>query len=578
MQPRSRAEIPQQTVLVARAAFPQGSVAMSARDELGAVFTDEQFAAAFGVRGAPAESPGALALVTALQYVENLTDRQAAQMVARAIDWKYALGLELTDPGFNSSVLSKFRSRLVTHGLEEQVFATMLTVLVDKDLVRAGGRQRTDSTHVISAVRDLNRLELAGESVRACLEALTVAAPSWLASVIDVAEWSHRYGPRVDSWRLPATAGKRDRLATVYGTDVVALLRAVFTPTAPVWLQELPAVQTLRLVLVQNYYITTDGRGREVIRRREADTDGLPPARSRITSPYDTDARWAAKGEDLFWNGFKVHLSETCDEDAEPDAPADQGEQTPDNPARLPAPNLITNVATTTATTPDVKATTPIHHQLHDHHVLPAEHYLDSGYPSADTITTASQTFGVTLVTPALLDQSAQARAGTGFDKTAFTIDFDTRQVTCPQGSSSANWSPTNQRGTDVIVVKFATDTCRTCPVRSQCTTAKRGGRQLTFYPRDLHHALAQTRTQQSTKDWQHKYKLRAGVEGTIHQAITITGIRHARYRGIAKTHLQHVFSAIALNLIRLHAWWTGNPLQHSRTSRLERLHLALAA
>jgi len=549
---------------------------MSARDELGEAFGDEQFAAAFGTRGAPAESPGALALVTALQYAENLTDRQAAQMVARAIDWKYALALELTDPGFDSSVLSKFRARLVEHGLEEQVLSMMLAVLVDKGLVGAGGKQRTDSTHVISAVRDLNRLELAGESVRACLEALTVAAPQWLATVIDVAEWAHRYGPRVDSWRLPATAGKRDRLATVYGSDAVALLRAVFAPSAPAWLRELPAVQVLRVVLVQNYYVFTDGRGREVIRRREADTDGLPPARSRITSPYDTDARWAAKGEDLFWNGYKVHLTETCDD--EPAEPADRGTLGEPDDQHQPTPNLITNVATTTSTTPDVKATTPIHHQLHRRHLLPGEHYLDSGYPSADTITTASQTFGVTLVTPALLDQSAQARAGTGFDKTAFTIDFDTRQVTCPQGNTSANWSPTNQRGTDVIVVKFATDTCRACPVQAQCTTAKRGGRQLTFYPRDLHHALTQARTQQSTKDWQHKYKLRAGIEGTIYQAITITGIRHARYRGIAKTHLQHVFSAIALNLIRLHAWWTGDPLQHGRTSHLERLNLALAA
>jgi transposase len=236
-------------------------------------------------RGAPAESPGALGLVTALQFVENLTDRQAAQMVARAIDWKYALGLELTDPGFDPSVLSKYRTRLVAHGLEEQVFATMLTVLVDKGLVAAGGKQRTDSTHVISAVRDLNRLELAGESIRACLEALTVAAPQWLAQVVDVAEWAHRYGPRVDSWRLPASAAKRDRLAAVYGADAVALLRAILAPSAPVWLRELPTVQTLRIMLVQNYHITTDGRGREVIRRREADTDGLPPARTRITSP-----------------------------------------------------------------------------------------------------------------------------------------------------------------------------------------------------------------------------------------------------------------------------------------------------
>lgn len=572
MWPRSRVRIPEQTVLVARAAFPNGSVAMSARDRLGEVFNDEQFAAAFGVRGAPAESPGALALVTALQFTENLTDRQAAQMVARAIDWKYALGLELTDPGFDASVLSKFRTRLVEHSLEEQVFTTMLTALAGKNLIGAGGKQRTDSTHVISAVRDLNRLELAGESVRACLEALSVAAPDWLATVIDVAEWAHRYGPRIDSWRLPASQTKKDRLAQVYGTDAVALLRAVFAPEAPIWLAEISAVQTLRVMLVQNYLITTDSRGREVIRRREADTYGLPPARHRVTSPYDTDTRWAAKGDDLFWNGYKVHLSETCDHDDEPDTTSNDGEPKP-----RPAPNLIVNVATTASTVPDVKATTGIHQQLHDHRLLPAEHYLDSGYPSADTITTAA-TFGVTMVTPALLDQSAQARASTGYDKTCFTIDFDTRQVTCPQGQSNTWWHPAIQRGTEVIVVKYAGTTCGPCPARAQCTTAKRGGRQLTFYPRDLHHALAAARTQQTTDTWKDKYKLRAGVEGTINQALDITGIRHARYRGLPKTRLQHQFSAIAVNLVRLHAWWTDHPLPAARTSHLQRLDHALAA
>jgi transposase len=571
MWPRSRVRIPEQTVLVARAAFPNGSVAMSARDHLGEVFTDEQFAAAFGVRGAPAESPGALALVTALQFTENLTDRQAAQMVARAIDWKYALGLELTDPGFDPSVLSKFRTRLVEHSLEERVFTTMLTALAGKNLIGSGGKQRTDSTHVISAVRDLNRLELAGESVRACLEALSVAAPDWLATVIDVAEWAHRYGPRIDSWRLPASQAKKDRLAQVYGADAVALLRAVFDPQAPIWLADISAVQTLRVMLVQNYLITTDSRGREVIRRREADTDGLPPAKYRITSPYDTDTRWAAKGDDLFWNGYKVHLTETCDHDEQPDT----GEH---DPGSRPGPNLIVNVATTTATVPDVKATNGIHQHLARHKLLPGEHYLDSGYPSADTITVAARTFGVTMVTPALLDQSAQARAGTGYDKTHFTVDFDTRQVTCPQGQTNTNWNPAVQRGTEVIVVKFAGTTCTPCPARALCTTAKRGGRQLTFYPRDLHHALAAARTEQATDSWQDKYKLRAGVEGTINQALDITGIRHARYRGQPKTHLQHLFSAIAVNLVRLHAWWTEHPLPPARTSHLQRLDHALAA
>lgn len=155
--PRPVPQVPEQTVVMARAAFPKGSVAMSARDELAEVFGDEQFVTAFGTRGAPAASPGALALVTVLQYAENLTDRQAGLMVARAIDWKYALGLDLADPGFDPSVLSKFRARLVDHDLEQTIFEKMVQILADKGLVGAGGKARTDATHVLSGVRDLNR-------------------------------------------------------------------------------------------------------------------------------------------------------------------------------------------------------------------------------------------------------------------------------------------------------------------------------------------------------------------------------------------------------------------------------------
>ncbi|MET7458720.1 IS1182 family transposase, partial [Streptomyces sp. NPDC005574] len=178
-------------------------------------------------------------------------------------------------------------------------------------LVGAGGRQRTDSTYVISAVRDLNRLELAGESVRAALEALATAAPSWLAGQIGIAEFAERYGPRVDGWRMPSSQTKRDRLAQVFGQDALALCRAAWAADAPVWIREIEAVALLRQVLVQTYIIRSDARGRQVIRKRDTD-DGVPPGRLRLASPYDADARWAAKGDDHFWLGYKVHLTETC--------------------------------------------------------------------------------------------------------------------------------------------------------------------------------------------------------------------------------------------------------------------------
>jgi hypothetical protein len=440
---------------------------------------------------------------------------------------------------------------------------------------------------LVSAVRDLNRLELAGESVRAAVEALAVAAPGWLPTVIDVPDWAKRYGARVDSWRLPTSQAKRKQLADAYGSDALALLRAVYGPEAPEWLGKLPAVEVLRRVLVQNYHIRTDTHDREVITRREADTDGLPPGRARIGSPYDIDTRWAAKGEDLVWNGYKVHLSETChtpDTD-DPDTvrtreDADTGQQrdAPAGPAAEELPNLITNVATTDATVPDVAMTESIHQMLERRGLLPGQHYLDSGYPSAELLTKSRTEFGIELITPLLGDQSPQARAGAGFDRASFGIDFDRQQATCPQGQTSSSGNPVRQRGTDTIVISFPKATCGPCPVRQQCTTSRARRRQLTVHPREVHTAQHAARAVQDTKPWQATYALRAGVEGTIHQAVAVCDIRHARYRGLRKVHLQQVFSAVALNLIRLHAYWNDHPMDRTRTSHLSRLELALAA
>jgi transposase len=544
-------------------------LAVVIRDELGELYADEAFAAAFGVRGRPGWSPGRLMLVTVLQYAEHLTDRQAAEAVRTRIDWKYVLGLDLDDEGFDPSILTDFRKRLVDHRLVEQALDLLLAALVVRGLLKPGGKQRTDSTHVLAAVRDLNRLELAGESVRATVEALAVAAPDWLAEVLDVADWSARYGVRVDSWRLPSSQSKRDALAIAYGQDGITLLRAVYAADAPDWLAQIPAVDVLRQVLVQNFVVMVDRTGREVITRREADVHGLPPGRSRITSPYDTDARRGGK-RDLFWTGYKVHVSETCTDEQESngvDAPGGQW-----------LPNIITNVATTDASVPDAAMTTPIHEGLARRGLLPDEHLLDSGYPSADLLVESADRFGVALLTPMLADVSAQARSGSGYDAARFDVDFDAGTVTCPQGRTSSMWSPARQRGTETIVVKFDTVTCRACPVRDLCTSAGRGGRQLTIRPRRIHEALATARARQTTKSFAHTYRLRAGVEGTIRQGVAVTDTRHARYRGLPKTHLQHVVSAAALNLIRVDAWCNDVPLDRGRTSHLARLELALAA
>ena len=226
MQPQPWPEVPADTARVARRAFRKGALAIRARDELGSWYDDEAFGAAYAARGKPGISPAQLAMVTVLQFAENLTDRQAADAVRGRLDWKYCLGLALEDEGFDFSVLSEFRGRLVAGSMERALLDLLLDRLKALGLLRAGGRQRTDSTHVLAAVRGLNRLELAGESVRAALEALAAAAPGWLAGVID-GSWQQVYGQRIDNLRLPASETARSKLAEQYGRDGYHLLEAV---------------------------------------------------------------------------------------------------------------------------------------------------------------------------------------------------------------------------------------------------------------------------------------------------------------------------------------------------------------
>jgi len=341
---------------------------------------------------------------------------------------------------------------------------------VSAGLVKGGGKQRTDSTHV-TAVAALNRLELAGESVRAALEALAAAHPAWLAQRICVPDFARRYGTPMTSWRPPASQARRDELAIAYARDGYALAEAVYDSAAPAWLRELPAVDVLRRVLVQNYTRTITEDGREVIKRREKEPggDGLPPGHARIASPYDTDARWGVKREE-FWLGCKLHITETCDDappcTCRPAAAAPQaaqgghGREHDKACARLVFPNLITHVATTDATVTDNQMTGAIHDDLAEKNLAPGRHYLDSGYLSAALVVSESARHGIALIGPLLADTSARARAGHGYARADFTIDYDTQTVTCPQGSTAASWTPCTQHGQDAIVATFSASDC----------------------------------------------------------------------------------------------------------------------
>ena len=299
-------------------------------------------------------------------------------------------------------------------------------------------------------------------------------------------DFARRYGTPMTSWRPPVSRARRDELAVAYARDGYALLEAVYDSSAPGWLREIPAVDVLRRVLLQNYARTITDDGREVIRRREKEPegDGLPPGHLRIASPYDADARWGVKREE-FWLGYKLHVSETCD-DAPPCTCQDGAAAAPDagaagtgqdrghdkDCAHLVFPNLITHVATTDATVTDNQMTGPIDDDLAGKNLAPGRHYLDSGYLSAALVVSELARHGIALIGPLLADTSTQARAGQGYARAGFTVDYDTRTVTCPQDKTAATWIPVTQHGRDTIVATFSAADCVPCPARGLCTTA----------------------------------------------------------------------------------------------------------
>src|SRR4051812_42900702 len=278
LKPNPVSDVPELTARVARAAFPKGNPYLRLRDELGPVFHDADFADLYPRRGQPALPPWKLALVTVMQFAEDLSDRQAADAVRGRIDWKYALGLDLDDPGFRFSALSEFRGRLTAAGAQRTLLDEMLEACKGRGLLKARARQRTDSTHVLAATRDLNRLELVGETLRATLNALATVAPEWLRA-LSPPEWFDRHGARAEETRLPKGQEARSVHAEVIGTDGYRLLEALRRDAAASWLWQVPAVEVLRRVWLMQFYLD-DGR----VRWRTA--AGLAPAGPRVDTPH----------------------------------------------------------------------------------------------------------------------------------------------------------------------------------------------------------------------------------------------------------------------------------------------------
>jgi len=507
---------------------------MRVRDALGPLFTDADFASGrlagmFSELGQPGLSPALLLMVVILQFRHNLSDRQAAEALADRISWKYALSRELDAPSFHYSVLSEFRTRLAADGRADAVFDLMLARLTDAGLVKAGGRQRTDSSHVIACVRRLNRIETCGESLRAALEEIIAISPGFVVPLLTEG-WDQRYGRKVETSRLLGRSNaSAQTLAEQIGADGQELLDTIDADPTADWMNTLPKVTILRTVWDQQYEHTRSGR------LRLKDVEDLGPAAERVHSPHDPDARYSTKttpaGEpDLEWVGSKCHLTESCDADN---------------------PNLVTDVHTTPATDPDVTATTDIQDKLIARDLTPGQHLMDAGYPSSANFA-ASAKRSITLIAPVIAATGRNAKKGT-FTPLDFTIDWEAGQARCPAGAVSRSMRP-DARG--LVTFRFRVRDCRPCPLRSKCTKALNPdlGRSITIHPQPVHQARVDAHRAQQGEDWAKIYRLRAGVEGTVSQAVRGPGLRNSRYRGLDKAHIQNVLTGMALNITRLGA------------------------
>jgi transposase len=554
LRPHIIESVPEETARVARAAFPKGHPYLTFRDALGTIFQDEDFTALFPVWGHPGLPPWRLALVTIMQFRENLADRQAAEAVRARIDWKYLLSLELTDPGFDFSVLSEFRDRLLAGSAEELLLDKLLERCQALGLLKGRGQQRTDSTHVLAAIRVLNRLELVAETLRAALNAVAAVAPDWLQAVTPLA-WYERYSRRIEESRLPKDTAAREAYAQMVGEDGFRFLDLLETPAAPAGLRELPRMEALRRTWQRHYERTarapaSPGEPPEYAVRFKASRD-LPPAAEGIESPYDVEARYRHK-RDTAWTGYMVHVSETCDPTA---------------------PHLLTHVHTTPATVHEAQCTTPIQQALVDKDVPPRDHLVDAASISAELLVRSRDDHDITLRGPTRPSQGWQMQVAGAYTIEQFTVDWERQQGCCPQGKWTTSWHErVEPDGAPYIIASFSRHDCQACPARPLCPQAQQQGRRLRLPPQDQYEALTAARACYASEEGSERYKQRAGVEGTLSQGVGAFGLRRTRYWGVAKTHWQHVATAAAINIDRIVAWLDERPRAQTRTSRFAAL------
>jgi len=510
--------MPAETAAVGKAILKEDSAYRLIGDKLFDRYSEQDYADLYSPEGKPGISPVILAFVSVFQFMERLPDRQAAESVRMRMDWKYALHLPLAYEGFDYSVLSEFRDRLLAHEAEGRVFEQLVQEFRSMGLIKERGKQRTDSIAMLMKVRHLSRLELVVETLRLAVGAILKTDREWGEGLIPPS-WEERYGERFVLQRHTKEEwAEHDQHV---GSDGEWLIKRLAGEGAPAEIKSLAEVQVLKTVWAQQF---REAEGK-IIYQAGTHYDG----HTQIQTPHDPQARYSRKRIQE-WVGGKVQVTETDDEGY---------------------PHLITDIAGTCSSKTDYESLSDIQTRLKERHCLPGEQYVDSGYMSGPNLAVSVQN-GIDLIGPTVPVVSPQSKLPNGITTEHFDVDVEKLQATCPGGTSVGpdfGWK-------GKIRFLFPKEVCSACQLRERCCTGE-GGRTLcvgTTYP-----LLQQARKRQKTEAFKQDYhKHRCGVEGCVSALARGNGMRTSRYIGNQKRHLQAVFCGTAANIKRTAQWLAG--------------------
>jgi transposase len=497
-------------------------------DRLFAQLNEAEYADLYSSEGKPGISPILLAFVSVFQFMEKLADRQAVRALQMRLDWKYALHLPMEYAGFDFSVLSEFRDRLIKGQAEGRVFEKLVEQIRALGLIKEHGKQRSDSIAMLTKVRRLCRLETVVETLRLAIVAIVDTDRVWSEAILPP-DWEEKYGERFVRQRY--SEKEWQEYEEQIGENGQWLLERLEKGSAPAEVQNLPEVQVLKTVWTQQFRAEAGKMVYTDLKKYDGHT--------QIQSPHDPEARYSRKRH-FEWVGDKVQLTETEDEGY---------------------PHIITDIVATSSNRTDYEELPAIQARLEQRDCKPAEHYVDAGYMSGPNLDSSQQKH-IDLIGPLPTVVTPQDRLPDGISHADFQFDANNHTVTCPKGYIAKNPSQVG----NTLCFHFPQALCATCDLRARCCTGK-GGRTIgmSAYYELTEAARERQKTAAFKKDY---HQHRSGVEGSLSALVRGQGLRVARYIGSKKRHLQAVFSGCAANLLRTARWLAGErpQIRHKRS------------